>query len=78
MKTAISLPEELFLEADRFARESKKSRSQIVREALTEYLVRHDRQGMTEMMNRVCEELDSRPDPLLEAAAQRVLEESEW
>ena len=37
MKKAISLPDDLFAEAERLARETKKSRSQIVREALTEY-----------------------------------------
>ena len=78
MKTAISLPDDLFAEAERLARETKKSRSQIVREALTEYLVRHDVEGMTELVNRVCRDVDTRLDPLLDAAGRKVLVESEW
>ena len=42
MKTAISLPEDIFVQADRLARRLRKSRSQLYREAVAEYLARHD------------------------------------
>jgi predicted transcriptional regulator len=42
MKTAVSLPDKLFKDADRLARQLKKSRSKLYAEAITEYVARHD------------------------------------
>ena len=41
-------------------------------------LVHHDPDSITEAMNAVCEDLDTRPDPALAAAAHRTLARSEW
>ena len=35
-------------------------------------------EAVTEAMNRVCEMVDTRPDPALEAVARRILEAVEW
>ena len=78
MKTAISLPDEIFEEADSLARRLKRSRSEIYREALREYLARHDPDAVTKAMNQVCAELDARADPAVSAAARRILERTEW
>ena len=78
MKTAISIPDEVFAEAERLSRRLKKSRSQIYTEAVTEYITRHDPEAVTEAMNRVCEMVDTRPDPALAAVARRMLEAVEW
>ena len=78
MKTAISMPDPLFHEAERLARRLKKSRSTLFREAMAEYLARHDPDAITEAMNKVCAEVDSRPDPALSADARRILERNEW
>jgi metal-responsive CopG/Arc/MetJ family transcriptional regulator len=78
MKTAISIPDPLYENAERLAHKLKKSRSQLYSDALLEYLSRHDNDEITEAMNRVCEVVDSRPDPLVKSAARRVLERSEW
>ena len=56
----------------------KKSRSQVYTEAVTEYLARHDPEAVTNAMNRVCEALDTRPDPAISVAARRTLESVEW
>jgi metal-responsive CopG/Arc/MetJ family transcriptional regulator len=77
MKTAISVPDRIFAEAERLARRLKNSRSQIYTEAVTEYIARHDPEAMTEAMNRVCEAVDTYPDPAISAAAIRVLESVE-
>ncbi|HPS77196.1 MAG TPA: hypothetical protein PLS53_03470 [Thermoanaerobaculaceae bacterium] len=53
MKAAISIPDSIFREAERFARESRKSRSQLFSEAVAEYLARHTPDAVTEAMNRV-------------------------
>src|SRR5215467_6364235 len=57
MKTAVSIPEELFRGADQLARNTKGSRSRIFRDALRGYLARHSPDGVTEAMNRACTEL---------------------
>jgi metal-responsive CopG/Arc/MetJ family transcriptional regulator len=78
MKTAISLPDPLYAEAERLARRLKKSRSQLYAEAVAAYLRRHDVETLTEAFDRVCASVDSRPDPMVEAATTRVLARSEW
>ncbi len=79
MKTAISLPDELFRAAERHAKRLRKSRSQLYAEALAEYLARHAPDEVTEAMNRVVERLgEPGPEGFVAAAAQRVLERTEW
>jgi len=78
MKTAISIKDDIYAEAERLARRTKKSRSQLYTEAVAEYVARHDSEAITEAMNRVCETLDTRPDPALSAAARRILQRTEW
>jgi metal-responsive CopG/Arc/MetJ family transcriptional regulator len=79
MKTAISLPDRVFRDAERFARRTKKSRSRLYAEALTEYLARHAPDEITDGMNRVLEQIgESRPDRFVDAVARRVLERAEW
>jgi len=78
MKTAISLPDEVFHAAERHARRVQKSRSQLYAEALTEYLARHAPDEVTETMNQVMDELEKPLDPFVATAARRVLEQSDW
>jgi predicted DNA-binding protein len=78
MKTAISLPDELFEQADQLAQRLKKSRSELYREAVAEYVARHDPESVTEAMDRVADEVDPQPDEFSTAAARRVLERNEW
>jgi metal-responsive CopG/Arc/MetJ family transcriptional regulator len=78
MKTAISIPDKIFHDAERLSRRLKKSRSQIYAEAVTEYIARHDPQAVTDAINRVCEEMGDYPDPAISRAARRTLEGVEW
>jgi len=78
MKTAISVPDDVFEDAERLARRTKKSRSQLISEALKEYVARHAPEEVTETMNRVCEDLGDAVDDFVLATARRVLERSEW
>ena len=84
MKTAVSIPDDIFEGAERFARRTKKSRSRLFSDALREYLARHAADEVTEAMNNVCAELGDTPDlevtkdPFVSSAARRVLERSEW
>jgi predicted transcriptional regulator len=78
MKTAVSLPDDVFRDAEQLARRLKKSRSRLYAEALAEYVARHEPEAVTRALDRVALQVDSRPDPLVAAAARRVLEDTEW
>ena len=78
MKTAVSLPDPLYEEADRLAQRLGKSRSRLYADALTEYVARHDTDAVTDALNDVCDELDSRLDPGLSAFTVRTLQQTEW
>lgn len=79
MKTAISIPDDLFEGAERLARRTKKSRSQFFSDAVREYIARHATSDVTEAMNRVCDELGgAKADPFTSAAARHLLERNEW
>lgn len=78
MKTAISLPDHVFEAAEREARRTSKSRSQLYADALAEYLTRHAPDEVTQAMNRVVEQVGSDPDPFVAEAARRALDRTEW
>lgn len=79
MKTAISLPDDLFYAAERQAKRAKKPRSQLYAEALAEYLARHAPEEVTDAMNRVVERLhEPGPDPFLVAAGRQGFGRTEW
>jgi predicted transcriptional regulator len=78
MKTAISLPDELFDQAERLARRLKKSRSELYREAVIEYVARHDSDAITAALDELADELETRPDEFSREAARSALERSEW
>jgi len=78
MKTAVSIPDNVFKKAERLARRMKKSRSELFSNALAEYVARHAPDHVTETMDQVCAEIDPEPDPFISAASRRVLERSEW
>ena len=78
MKTAVSIPNPVFEQAEGLARRLRKSRSQLYAEALSEYLLRHDEDAITAAMNAVCDALGSSQDPAFAAAAARILERTEW
>ena len=79
MKTAISIPDDVFEQAERFARRVRKSRSQVYSEAVKEYVARHSPDSVTDAMNSVCDDLsEQKIDPFVSLAARRILEKSEW
>jgi len=78
MKTAISLPDPLFERAEKLAEDTGRSRSQLYREALTEYLDRHDPQAVTRTLDAALNRIGDQSDPFVDEAARRVLAASEW
>jgi metal-responsive CopG/Arc/MetJ family transcriptional regulator len=78
MKTAVSIPPDIYEGAERLARRTKKSRSRLFSDALSEYLARHAPDEVTEAMDRACAEAGEDKDPFASAAAQRALRRSKW
>jgi metal-responsive CopG/Arc/MetJ family transcriptional regulator len=78
MKTAVSIPDDIFEGAERLARRTRRSRSRLFSDALREYLARHAADQVTEAMDSVCAELGETKDSFVSAAARRTLERSEW
>jgi metal-responsive CopG/Arc/MetJ family transcriptional regulator len=79
MKTAISIPDDVFQEADRVAAELKQSRSQLYSRAVREYIARHSADSVTAALDAVyAGENDQSELELVRVAARRTLEHSDW
>lgn len=78
MKIAVSVPDEIFEEAERLARRMKRSRSEVYSRALAEYVARHAPDRVTEAMDRALAELGEPGEPFLRVASRRVLKRSDW
>jgi hypothetical protein len=78
MKVAVSIPDEVFEQADRLAKQLKTSRSHIYSRALKELLSRHAPDQVTDAMNRVCDELGPEPPEVRRRVARRILQKVEW
>jgi metal-responsive CopG/Arc/MetJ family transcriptional regulator len=80
MKTAISLPDDLFSAVERLVRLSKRHRSEVYADALREYVAHHAQDEVTDSLNRVLEQVDDSPEDtrFVAAAARRVLTDTDW
>lgn len=78
MKTAISVPDDLFSRVDRLARRRNLSRSAIFSTAAAEYVSRHEREDITARLNAVYAEQSSEVDSALDAMQRRVLSTESW
>jgi metal-responsive CopG/Arc/MetJ family transcriptional regulator len=78
MKTAISIPNEVFETADRFARRKKLSRSALFTMAVTEFLSHHRQDDVTEQLDKVYGEQASAVDPVLGRLQASSLPKESW
>lgn len=78
MKTAISVPDGVFEQAERLAQQTGRSRSELYSTALAQYLASHDPESVTEVLDRVVAELDQTGDRFPTALARRTLKDVEW
>jgi metal-responsive CopG/Arc/MetJ family transcriptional regulator len=78
MKVAVSIPDDVFKEAERLAKKHKTSRSKLYSLALREFLERHSEDQITEAVNRALEEVGDQTDPFVEAGADEILRNVEW
>jgi histone H3/H4 len=78
MKTAVSIPNDIFERAETLAHRAKRSRSEVYACALSESVARHAPDSVTEAMNRVLDDVKEPADGLASRAARRTLERGEW
>ena len=78
MKTAVSIPDDLFRRADELAGQLGKSRSELYREALADYVARRDPHAITTALNELADELAADDAGFVTEAARRTLARSEW
>lgn len=78
MKTAVSVPDEVFEGAERLARREGRSRSEVYSAALREYVARHDHDAVVAALDQVAAEVGEGIDPFVGAASQQALEATEW
>lgn len=78
MKTAISLPDDLFKDADALANRLGLSRSALYATALREYIAKHKTARVTERLNAVYAVESSRLDAPVAKSQKRIARRSEW
>ena len=78
MKVAVSIPDDVFAEAESLAKNLKASRSEIYSRALGEFLGRHAPDRVTDQMNNVIASVGEEVDPFSKRAARRVMRRVEW
>ena len=78
MKTAISIPKDVFEKAERLAIKARKSRSKLYCEALREYVARHSPDDVTEALDRAIEQNGQPEDRFVTLASARTLTRAEW
>ena len=78
MKTAISIPDDLFTAAEATARRLGISRSRLYAEAVRVYLRSHGSRGVTDLLDEVYADTSSRLDPELERMQSASLPEDDW
>lgn len=78
MKTAVSIPDNVYTSAEKLARRLGKSRSQLYAQALDNYLSKHQKEGITAKLNEVYLNNDSKVDPLLINLQTQSLSKEDW
>lgn len=79
MKTALSIPDDVFKRGERLARRLRTSRSQLYARALIDFVVQHEEDQITSSMNEVIRAVGTEADQLFtRRAASRTLRRVEW
>lgn len=78
MKTAISLPDSVFVEAEALAKQLGLSRSELYAKALQAYLQKYNQNQILNKLNQVYSEESSELDPTLARLQSMSLPYEDW
>lgn len=78
MKTALSIPDDLFASADALAKRLGLSRSRLYASALQEFIAKHKSKNVTDRLNAVYASQDSSLDETLRQIQARSIEKNTW
>lgn len=78
MKTAISIPDDIFEAAEQLAKARGLKRSELYKLAIKDYLERHANAGVTESLNRFYAANPPERDPVLEEFRRQSMLKVEW
>lgn len=78
MKTAISIPDQLFKSAEDLARRLKISRSALFSAAIREYIQHYSQENITKRLNEVYSDQSSSLDPILKELQNASVTWEKW
>jgi predicted transcriptional regulator len=78
MKTAVSVPDDLFKQAEATARRLRLSRSRLYAKAIAEFLERQRGQAVTERLNEVYSRRPAKVDAALHRAQLKSMAKNSW
>ena len=80
MKTAVSLPDPVFHEAEQLAKRLRVPRSRLYATAIASFVKQHRRRGVTEALNAVYgdDAEQSKLDPILRKLQERSVSRGDW
>jgi metal-responsive CopG/Arc/MetJ family transcriptional regulator len=78
MKTAVSLPDDLFRSAEAAARRLQVSRSELYARAIEQFLKQQNEGAITERLNAVYSRHPAKVDPALHRAQLKSLPQDGW
>ena len=78
MKVAVSIPDEVFADAEQIVRQMQTSRSDVYARALVAFVRLHDTDTVTSTLNAVVDSVDEVNDVLIKISADQLLKHSEW
>ena len=78
MKTAISVPDPIFIRADRLAKRLHMSRSELYARAVEEYIGEHRHSRVREKLDEIYSAESSAVDPAILNAQTASLPEEDW
>jgi metal-responsive CopG/Arc/MetJ family transcriptional regulator len=78
MKTAISVPDDIFRSANALAKRMGVSRSKLIASALADFIAKHNERSITARLNAIYRTEDGRLDPALRRLQARSLARDRW
>jgi metal-responsive CopG/Arc/MetJ family transcriptional regulator len=78
MKTAISIPDEIYQSADQLAKRLGMSRSELYSKAVSIFINAHQNEAVTKALDQIYEKEKSGIDPVINVMQLKSLPKEEW